>query len=76
MTAHNSVNRTLGYLALLSLGLEWNTVPGDIWDVLMSSIELFILCFTSRPIPYWLYCDGYLVGQRKPVHTVGQGSVQ
>ena len=29
---------------------------------------------TSRLVTCWLYSDGLLEGERKPVHTVGQGS--
>ena len=36
---------------------------------------LFIECFTSYLVPCQLYCDDWLEGQRKPVHTVNQGSI-
>ena len=39
-------------------------------------IYLYIFCFMSHVGHlYRLYCDGWLEVQRKPVHTVGQGSV-
>ena len=31
--------------------------------------------FMSQIVPYQLYYDGELEGQRKPIHTVGQGAV-
>ena len=37
--------------------------------------SLFIWGFTSLSTQYRLYHDGKYCGQRKPVHTVGQGSV-
>ena len=36
---------------------------------------LFIWGFMSLSTMYRSYHDGYLEGQRKPIHTVGQGSV-
>ena len=38
-------------------------------------IYLFIWGFTLLSTLYRSYHDGLLEGQRKPVHTVGQGSV-
>ena len=38
-------------------------------------VNLFIWGFTSFLTLYRSYHDGQLEGQRKPVHTVGQGSV-
>ena len=38
-------------------------------------IYSFIWGFTSLSTLYRSYHDGWLGGQRKPVHTVGQGSV-
>ena len=38
-------------------------------------IYLFIWGFTSLSTLYRSYHDRELEGQRKPVHTVGQGSV-
>ena len=37
--------------------------------------SLFIWCFSSLSTLYMSYHDGWMEGQRKPVHTVGQGSV-
>ena len=41
---------------------------------LLHSTYLFILGFTSLSTMYRSYHDGLMEGQRKPVHTVGQGS--
>ena len=38
-------------------------------------LDLFIWGFTSPSTLYRSYHDGEFYGQRKPVHTVGQGSV-
>ena len=38
-------------------------------------IDLFIWGLTSLSTLFRSYHDGQLEGQRKPVHTVGQGSV-
>ena len=40
------------------------------------SINLQFNLFSDlRLVPYRFYCDGYLEGQSKAVHTVGQDSV-
>ena len=42
---------------------------------LLTFIYLFIWGFTSLSTLYRSYHGGWLEGQGKPVHTVGQGSV-
>ena len=54
------------------MGLAVNTCQ---WRVSLCSVFLFIWGFTLLLTLYRSYHDGELEGQRKPVHTVGQGSV-
>ena len=47
----------------------------DTYNRMLYCLHLFTWGFTSLSTLYRSYHDGYLEGQRKPVHKVHQGSV-
>ena len=45
------------------------------WPILYSCVHLFIWALVSPSTLYRSYHEGSFCGQRKPVHTVGQGCI-